>query len=148
MFTRLIYTSQIADQSPTSLSDIIIKSIENNIQKDITGILIWTKKNYVQALEGDKEELDKLYSIIENDSRHKNVTLIYQEPATDRIFKDWSMKAFFFDKFAVELKDQLREKFQLDSQDLGLIEDPNHILEILEYIYHYFNDLNKEVIYG
>lgn len=145
---RLIYVSKVLDRSAQTLSNIIITSIENNILKNITGILIRTDNYYIQAIEGSTSNIDELYSNIIKDERHTDTVIKYKSEIDKRIFEDWSMKAFFFDSFAIDLKQHIKEEFGLVGDQIAEIENPKNLLDLLELIYNYFSNPNKEKIYG
>jgi hypothetical protein len=45
----------------------------------------------MQVLEGEKEAVKKLASIIERDPRHKGFLILLQEVSEERLFPDWTM---------------------------------------------------------
>jgi hypothetical protein len=51
----------------------------------------------LQLLEGDKNKVENLFNIISKDSRHREVTLIFEENINERIFPSWSMAFHEFD---------------------------------------------------
>ena len=62
-----------------------------NAENQITGCLIYSKKLFMQILEGDQEIIDGLYQRIEKDKRHFNVELMHTTNTGERIFSDWAM---------------------------------------------------------
>ncbi len=89
---QLIYASNAAFSfSEKDLEELLIQARDFNNSKEITGLLIYHNENFMQVIEGPDHEIEKLYSRIENDSRHHHVTLIYKEPIEKKDFGDWSM---------------------------------------------------------
>ena len=90
---RLIYRSQSlidpAQRSP-ELASIFTTARTNNRGHSITGALMVTDTTFVQALEGDEDEVRTLFESIEKDSRHEQVDLIEQKVA-NRTFGRWAM---------------------------------------------------------
>jgi hypothetical protein len=57
----------------------------------VTGMLLYRDGFFMQALEGEEETVDALFDRIRQDSRHRDVLLVYKEPIQARSFPDWSM---------------------------------------------------------
>lgn len=94
---RLIYRSR---QSPVidgdldyALGEIVRKSIANNRADDVTGLLLAVQGFFVQALEGRREVLERIYARISADGRHYDVAMISSRPAEARLFGEWNMCA-------------------------------------------------------
>lgn len=63
-----------------------------NIEKNVTGLLLYGHGNFIQLLEGEEEIVYDLYSNrIALDSRHRNPIVLHRNFAPKRLFKDWSM---------------------------------------------------------
>ena len=90
---RLIYRSQSlidpAQRSP-ELASIFTTARSNNRGHAITGALMVTDTTFVQALEGEEDEVRALYETIEKDSRHEQVDVLEQTEAP-RAFGRWAM---------------------------------------------------------
>ena len=94
-----------------------------NKKKDITGCLLHHNGNFVQLLEGSKEDVLNLYEKIKQDSRHKNVVLMSSENSSFRMFKDWNM---IFHNIDYESEETTFEKMKFfeklyNSSDTNLI---------------------------
>ena len=57
----------------------------------VTGMLLYRDGFFMQALEGEEETVEALFDRIRQDSRHRDVLLVYKEPIQARSFPDWSM---------------------------------------------------------
>ena len=77
---------------PVGLSNILRIARRKNAELGITGVMSYRKGHYIQVLEGDDSAVDQLYSTIKLDSRHEQITLLFEFPITDRAFSGWSMK--------------------------------------------------------
>ena len=73
------------------LVDLLDYSRDKNVEKEITGMLLYRGGNFIQVIEGEDEDVLQLYENIKADPRHKDVTLLSQDPITTRQFPDWSM---------------------------------------------------------
>ena len=89
---RVIYVSEKTDSSDASLAQIIASSTKNNLETGVTGCLLSGSNSFLQLLEGPRQTIDRLYKIINADSRHKNVVMLTDEDIDDRLFASWSMK--------------------------------------------------------
>ena len=93
----LVYTSEYTGKDEdinNVLKDIIRDSKINNRQYNITGLLFYHSRSFVQIIEGQDNDLEELMSILESDPRHKNIIRIVYEPIEKRAFSDWNMSSF------------------------------------------------------
>lgn len=88
----LVYVS-LANQemSDEHLKSLLKKAREKNASLNITGMLLFRDGFFMQALEGDPDDVNNLFSTIAKDARHRDVILIYNKPIKDRGFPDWTM---------------------------------------------------------
>lgn len=92
MLIRLIYASKALDpQSPALTDSILRKAHAWNSQNDITGVLCEGQGVFLQALEGERSKVTRLYTRISADPRHKDLELIHCESVSQRRYGDWSM---------------------------------------------------------
>lgn len=88
---QLVYTSRKNSTcTETEIEKILESCKRNNPDKDITGVLLHSDDNFIQYLEGSKDII-KLYDLIKEDSRHKNVVLLSYGPLKERVFPTWHM---------------------------------------------------------
>jgi len=89
---QIIYISNAAFSfSEKDLEELLVQSRDYNNSKKITGLLIYHHESFVQLIEGPKKEISKLYSKIENDSRHYSLTIVHEEQIEKKEFSNWSM---------------------------------------------------------
>lgn len=92
MLSQLIYVSVRASEcSDSEIQKILESSIHNNAKIDITGVLLYSDKKFLQCLEGDYDEIMALYDKIKLDKRHKNVVLITVGMIKECFFPSWQM---------------------------------------------------------
>ncbi len=92
MLVRLMYASRAnpaVDQD--ELISILRKSKANNPSQGVTGVLCFSEGIFLQALEGGRSAVNKLYNRIATDSRHTQVELLSYEEIGERRFAGWSM---------------------------------------------------------
>ena len=65
--------------------------MEYNPRHGITGVLCHGNGVFLQALEGDREEVNALYRAISRDARHHELVLLQFEEIVQRDFPGWSM---------------------------------------------------------
>jgi hypothetical protein len=88
----LVYISYATDNLTDDQLKVILNTARTANQKlDVTGMLLYRDKFFIQALEGEEEVVDKLYAKISQDPRHRNILTVYKVPITERVFKDWKM---------------------------------------------------------
>ena len=91
---QLVYTSKRKpDCSDAEIDKILGACKKNNPQQNITGVLLYTDKMFVQYLEGDSRKILALYDSIKKDDRHERSVLISYGPLNERAFPNWHMGA-------------------------------------------------------
>ncbi|HNR31310.1 MAG TPA: BLUF domain-containing protein [Candidatus Hydrogenedentes bacterium] len=89
---RLIYVSRMTEACDTAaIQDILKVSRRNNPARDITGMLCYDPKYFMQCLEGPNNAVNDLYRDIARDIRHTQVTLLDYQEIEERAFGQWSM---------------------------------------------------------
>jgi len=92
MLVRLMYASRATQAvNQEELLAILRKSKANNPAVGITGVLCFSEGIYLQALEGGRSAVNKLYNRIAADTRHTDVELLSYEEIGERRFAGWSM---------------------------------------------------------
>jgi len=94
----IVYVSQ-ADSAltPKDLEDILEESRDYNPRHGITGILLFAegegryRGSFMQLIEGDEAELEKLRKRIFSDPRHHTKVVLERGRKDKRDFPDWSM---------------------------------------------------------
>lgn len=93
----LVYVSQARDGlTDADLEEILAASRRNN-EKRITGMLLYAPRrdgsagSFMQLLEGNAEDLERLRETIFDDPRHHTKIVIEKGTKETRDFPDWSM---------------------------------------------------------
>ncbi|XUU61390.1 BLUF domain-containing protein [Erythrobacter sp. HA6-11] len=90
---QIIYTSIASpDVNGGDVFEIIAQASMRNKDRGITGILTFVRGRFFQAIEGSKEELDKLLQSLERDARHHSLKILHRRPIIERQFENWAMK--------------------------------------------------------
>ncbi|MBA3883061.1 MAG: BLUF domain-containing protein [Chthoniobacterales bacterium] len=88
----LIYVSIASDPLGNErLLDILRASRENNSRNDITGLLLYKERRFMQILEGPETLVCATYARILGDPRHREVTVLLKGGTAERDFADWAM---------------------------------------------------------
>ena len=91
MLSLIYVSSSVREMDAEELLGILKVSRENNVAKDVTGLLLYKGGNFMQALEGPDDVVMALYEKIKNDPRHKDVSIISTEQIQKRQFPAWEM---------------------------------------------------------
>ncbi len=90
---RAIYVSTIANrQDSAALPDIMRVAQANNEKHNLTGLLVFSSKYYLQAIEGGRQAVNQLLGNLYRDTRHSDMLLLGLQEITQRAFPDWSMR--------------------------------------------------------
>ncbi len=89
---ELIYTSA----STTNFYDPDLKMLlhgarTNNAMRGLTGVLLYDRGSFLQALEGPRAEVARLFERIRLDPRHNRIAKLHETEITTRGFGDWTM---------------------------------------------------------
>lgn len=90
---RLIYASRATEAlSDAELEQILTVSVRNNIRVGLTGLLLYSSREFLQCLEGEREPLNQTYARILADPRHSHVMILDYSEVGKRLFADWAMQ--------------------------------------------------------
>lgn len=85
------------------LLKILNTARKNNVERGVTGVLLYSDGIFVQVLEGEDADVDHIFTLIEKDTRHKNMITLIDEEIDTKGFPDWSMG------FATPRTDKLKD---------------------------------------
>jgi hypothetical protein len=91
---RLIYRSRSrisANERKRVLGEIFSVARTSNKKIDVTGALLITDEEFVQALEGSEPVVYELYDKIYKDKRHEHVEILASGSVPERVFGRWAM---------------------------------------------------------
>lgn len=92
MLVRLLYVSQpVGPITTTVTTSILEKSSSYNKVENITGVLCQGSGLWMQVLEGERHQVNVLYSRIMASRHHHHIELLSMEEITHRQFGQWSM---------------------------------------------------------
>ena len=121
---QLVYRSISANTGPAliqDMADILAVSRTNNGIEGISGILLAGGGRFIQVLEGSSESVELVFSWIQADRRHSDLTIVNDDLVERRAFGSWTMAnldhddreqvAFRLDRFLMGAEDHVREAF-------------------------------------
>lgn len=89
---RLVYVSVVTRRlDDEDLLHILAAARERNLSLGITGMLLYRDTDFMQLLEGEEHAVRDVYGLIARDTRHRNLIMLLEEYADERLFADWSM---------------------------------------------------------
>ena len=92
MLIQLTYASRTsATFLPSDMNSILSASQRNNARVGVTGALCLANGIFLQQLEGDRAEVNRLYHRILADPRHREPAVLDFAEITHRRFTTWSM---------------------------------------------------------
>lgn len=90
----LIYVST----AQTQVNDALVRQIagsaaERNARAEVTGLLAYNSRSFMQLLEGEGDDVLEIMHDIERDSRHESIVYIRQADRGKRECPNWSMRS-------------------------------------------------------
>lgn len=99
---RIIYASAASeDVDQATLDAILAAARKNNAVLGVTGILLFGNGVFIQVLEGEDDNVDRLAMHIEQDPRHNDFDILYEHPIERRAFGAWDMAYKILDKDSI-----------------------------------------------
>ncbi|MGR7813261.1 BLUF domain-containing protein [Lacinutrix undariae] len=91
MIKTICYISDALEhESLDNIETLYEKAKANNFKNNITGILIYKNKNFLQVLEGEIDTVNTTYEKITYDARHHNIFKVINTTIEGRIFEDYN----------------------------------------------------------
>jgi hypothetical protein len=92
MLVRALYVSRaVGPQTGTVTATILATAQAHNRAHAISGVLCQGQGLYLQVLEGERAEVNRLYAQILLDRRHHDVQMLAFEEIEQRRYPDWAM---------------------------------------------------------
>jgi hypothetical protein len=91
MYQYVYVSSEVYRFTEAQLKDLLEVSRRKNSACDVTGLLLYLSGNFIQLLEGSKEDVLATRARIAADTRHRGMNTLLEGPCEKRDFQDWSM---------------------------------------------------------
>jgi len=89
---RLVYASTATPGfNPEGIQQILESAKHHNRRNNVTGLLCFNRKYFLQCLEGGRSLVNETYHRILNDPKHTNIVMLDYREIVRREFGDWSM---------------------------------------------------------
>ncbi len=89
---QLIYLSSATRLfSREELVSLLTHTRANNERNRLTGMLLYKDGNIMQVLEGERATVERVFGVIEQDPRHKDIIVLVSAEISAREFGEWSM---------------------------------------------------------
>ncbi len=89
---RIIYLSSSVEYLNGKKIDLLLtQSRKKNLEKEITGVLLYIEGDFLQVIEGPKVAIIDLFESIKKDIRHKGIITIVNTTINKRYFPKWNM---------------------------------------------------------
>lgn len=92
MLSQYLYISTAPSLSRDEVEGILETSARKNPLSDITGLLLYNGRNFLQLLEGSEAELINLMVRITHDPRHSGVSMLDRRAVDERACPQWAMR--------------------------------------------------------
>jgi adenylate cyclase len=133
---RLTYISRFSPTlTPNDIEKIEQISQRNNQARNITGVLLCLGGMFFQILEGEEEDIDRLYEKIMRDTRHTDILCLKSEPnVTERLFPEWSMRTINLDNNTDLVIQPIKTLLQTVTESHGILKQYTQptILKIIQ----------------
>ncbi|MEQ8242256.1 BLUF domain-containing protein [Fulvivirga sp.] len=117
MLSQLVYVSNRKPNcTEAEIEKILASCKKNNPPLNITGILLYSDKKFIQLVEGESKVIMELYDKIKKDGRHANPMMISLNPIKEKSFPSWHMGSKKLPESKVDFKTEIT------SEDKGIFE--------------------------
>ena len=130
---QLIYSSELVgtdEQAPTA---ILESAVRHNQKNGVTGMLLYSKRRFLQVLEGELSAVDETYNRIITDNRHHKIVLLLKENIASLSFDSWSMGFRHLEDHDFKGCPEYLPYFGIDAKDFDAAVRPSVALKMLKY---------------
>lgn len=112
MLVQVVYISSATKAfEPSELDRLLEGARRRNERSGVTGVLLHDDYSFLQVLEGTPEAVRRTVERIKRDPRHGGMTVVQDQPITERDFSDWSMA---YDRRDITELDRMRGARKLE----------------------------------
>ena len=132
---ELVYVSRAnSHYGQAELIQLLEQARDNNAHNGITGLLLYDNKGtFIQALEGDEQQIDALFKKIQQDPRHSRVNRVSKKSIQSRSFADWQMGFKLIDGDVITTLPGFSTCMQQRGAILGFSDITSSALDLLNY---------------
>jgi hypothetical protein len=111
VISQYLYISTAPSLSREDVQAILATSRRNNGARNVTGLLLYNGRNFLQLLEGEESELVSLMVRISHDPRHTGISMIDRRTVPARVCPDWAMQR-------IQIADNIERRRELLNKEL------------------------------
>ncbi len=112
---QLVYVSSArVPMAPQDLNDLLARARASNTAAKISGLLLHHDGNFMQVLEGEREQVLGLFARIKRDPRHHRIITLLSHDIEHREFDEWSMAFRTFGAPDAPRPEGFNEFFEVD----------------------------------
>lgn len=131
MFQLLYVSTATHPLDDTELLVLLKAARKKNTPLNIHGMLLYKEGKFMQILEGEEAVVRKLYAEISRDTRHRNLTVIFERQCTQTVFNDWSMGFAHLDVDTVKTLPGYTDFLDTPLDSSHFIDDPTLSMQFL-----------------
>ncbi|MGB5483024.1 MAG: BLUF domain-containing protein [Parasphingorhabdus sp.] len=110
LITSISYISTARpDLAAADFQNILDAAVERNAKLDLTGLLAFNGLNFMQVLEGARDNVNCCIRLIDTDKRHDGMVIFRRQETECREFPDWRMAGILLDEEISDAKPDLDE---------------------------------------
>lgn len=84
-------SSAIGEMSEADLEQLLENARSRNLERSITGVLLFHEGNFFQYFEGPPDGVEDVYQRIRNSALHRDIFEFMRRPVIKREFPEWLM---------------------------------------------------------
>jgi hypothetical protein len=131
----IIYRSRCTSVADLNLVNSILESsTRNNAANGVTGVLIATKTDFLQVLEGEFEAVNATFERISRDTRHTRIQLISFTEIEERRLGEWAMHGIGLFDLNQALAARLCKKFGEVDGNVRLPSTAREVTDLLDML--------------
>ncbi len=92
MLRQYLYISTAPNLGRDDIESILDSCQRNNRERNVTGLLLYNGRNFLQLLEGEQADLLWVMRRISGDGRHSGISVLEDLDARERACPDWTMR--------------------------------------------------------
>ena len=91
LYQIMYISSATGDVSYSQCATIAQTAAQKNRSEDVTGLLLYNGKRFLQVLEGPRDNVERVYERIGRDGRHRALVMLRKQEIDAREFGNWGM---------------------------------------------------------
>lgn len=138
MLTQLFYVSKRSlNCNDVEIEKILQSSVRNNAKANVTGVLLYSEKKFLQCIEGEFETIIALYDKIKQDPRHYDTVMLGIMPIKERSFPAWQMAGKSIDLNKIDFKTRMSNSERAEFEEIleGKTRSSERIAQIIKLFF-------------